>query len=230
MAKRTCSTEGCNKAHYSKGRCRSHYERWRRAVRTPNPCSIEGCEKPSFQRGWCAMHHWRWRSNGDPLAVRRIVGDDTRRLWSKIDKRDPEECWPWTGSRDGYGYGQISIKGKLLKPYRVAYEIVVGEIPDGAHIDHRCHDPLECQGGPGCPHRLCCNPSHMLPVEPEVNWGKTRAASFQRQKTHCPQGHEYSLENTRRIPSKPNYRYCRTCQREQSRSYKARKRAVLRDL
>lgn len=31
-------------------------------------------------------------------------------------------------------------------------------------------------------------------------------------KTHCCQGHEFSAENTYRIPSRPTARYCRACQ------------------
>ena len=33
-------------------------------------------------------------------------------------------------------------------------------------------------------------------------------------KTHCPQGHPYNPENTYVLPSRPNARYCRACQRE----------------
>lgn len=32
-------------------------------------------------------------------------------------------------------------------------------------------------------------------------------------KTHCPQGHEYTPENTYVLPTRPNARYCRACQR-----------------
>jgi hypothetical protein len=32
-------------------------------------------------------------------------------------------------------------------------------------------------------------------------------------RTHCPQGHEYTPENTRVIPSRPTARYCKACRR-----------------
>lgn len=35
-------------------------------------------------------------------------------------------------------------------------------------------------------------------------------------KTHCPQGHEYTPENTKVIPSRPTARYCRQCHKERS--------------
>ena len=43
-------------------------------------------------------------------------------------------------------------------------------------------------------------------------------------KTHCPQGHEYTEENTYRPPSRPDFRTCRTCLRDhQRRAYQARR-------
>lgn len=36
-------------------------------------------------------------------------------------------------------------------------------------------------------------------------------------KTHCPRGHEYTPENTRRIRKHPTYRYCRQCERNRTR-------------
>lgn len=36
-------------------------------------------------------------------------------------------------------------------------------------------------------------------------------------KTHCPQGHPYSAENTIVTPSRPNARYCRECHRARNR-------------
>lgn len=47
----------------------------------------------------------------------------------------------------------------------------------------------------------------------------------QASKTKCPSGHEYSAENTRiYIYRGWRYRYCRTCQNEASRAFKARAR------
>lgn len=33
-------------------------------------------------------------------------------------------------------------------------------------------------------------------------------------KTHCPQDHEYTPENVRTTPSRPNARYCKQCERD----------------
>ena len=42
--------------------------------------------------------------------------------------------------------------------------------------------------------------------------------------THCKHGHEYTPENT--LLNGEGWRYCRTCNRDQSRLYQARKRAA----
>lgn len=43
-------------------------------------------------------------------------------------------------------------------------------------------------------------------------------------KTHCPQGHPYTPENTRIIPSRPNARYCKACQKEHLRKHREKNR------
>lgn len=37
--------------------------------------------------------------------------------------------------------------------------------------------------------------------------------NFNANKTQCPSGHQYTAENTYRLPSRPTQRYCRACQR-----------------
>jgi hypothetical protein len=44
--------------------------------------------------------------------------------------------------------------------------------------------------------------------------------ALQAARTHCPQGHPYSRENTYRNQGK---RYCRTCHRRHALAYQARK-------
>jgi len=45
-----------------------------------------------------------------------------------------------------------------------------------------------------------------------------------RRKTHCPAGHPYDEANTKRVPSRPNSRYCRACHREETRRRRLRAR------
>lgn len=121
-------------------------------------------------------------------------------------------CWLWKGSLNGDGYARYSDTAM----HRLAYELAKGPIPAGLTVDHECHnaDPT-CKGG-ACIHRRCVNPSHLAlksigeNVMAGVGFGAVNA-----RKTHCPQGHPYSQENTYVNPNS-GYRLCRTCHRERA--------------
>ena len=48
----------------------------------------------------------------------------------------------------------------------------------------------------------------------------------EQQKTHCPRGHEYTVENTYITPSRPNNRMCRQCRAENERKRVRSRRAL----
>lgn len=83
------------------------------------------------------------------------------RFWAKVERGDAAACWPWTGHRDdngyglGNGYGRFRLGGQNGPRYyahRLAYELLIGPIPEGLVIDHLCSN------------RACVNPAHMEPV------------------------------------------------------------------
>ena len=189
-------------------------------------CSIDDCDKKAFGRGWCKMHHNRWLRHGDPLVVLAFRGTPEERLQHYMDRRGDDDCWLWQGSIDKRrGYGVIAVDGKSKRAHRFAYELEYGPIPDDHDIDHHCHDPEICSGGIACPHRRCCNPRHMLAVGPGVNNSADRCISRNRDKTHCPRGHEYTPENTKILDS--GSRACRSCSAAASRArYAAAKRSL----
>lgn len=98
----------------------------------------------------------------------------------------------------------------------------VGPIPEGQTIDHLCHKHDECEGGTGCPHRLCCNPSH-LGVAPMVTNAMRGNSPFAKnaRKTHCPKDHPYDEANTVIENGK---RVCRTCKLEKLRRLRQKRR------
>src|SRR3977135_3690762 len=107
------------------------------------------------------------------------------RFWGLVDRQDggfqTGGCWPWLGSTTGSGYGQIRYGGHLLA-HRIAYVLRKGDIPTGLQLDHLCRN------------RSCVNPAHLEPVTGRENplrgGSPTAVNAF---KTHCPQGHEYTV-------------------------------------
>lgn len=124
------------------------------------------------------------------------------RFWPKVHKT--EGCWLWTASLDHRGYGQINAGGRRGKPlaaHRVAYELVVGPIPDGTELDHLCRNTI------------CVRPDHLDPVTHTENMYRTPWVQAQMAKTRCVHGHEFTPANTYRRPG-DNRRQCRACRRE----------------
>ena len=143
-----------------------------------------------------------------PLSKWRLNPSEYRRMERKIRKVPDTECWEWTGPKTPNGYGKHR-KGPG-HPERMTHRLMWEhannqEIPEGLQLDHLCRN------------RACCNPDHMEAVTASEN--TRRQDHHERSVTHCPQGHEYSAENTRITPK--GKRVCRECDR-------ARKRSVIR--
>ncbi|MGQ4353210.1 HNH endonuclease [Streptomyces drozdowiczii] len=132
-------------------------------------------------------------------------------LLSRINWGGPDDCWPWTGSLLVSGYGRYYSKGSVARAHRLIYEIAIGPIPEGAHLDHICHGRDEsCPGGNGCQHRRCCNPTHLEPVSLVNNVMRGRSqAALNARKDRCKRGHPFTPSNTRLTPD--GRRRCMAC-------------------
>jgi hypothetical protein len=128
------------------------------------------------------------------------------RFWAKVDRRGPDECWPWIASTLRNGYGVLQHRRKKVYAHRLSYTLNVGPIPDRHVIHHLCGN------------QLCVNPAHLQPIlqGEHVLLHDTPSARHTAQ-THCKNGHEFTPETTRLRAN--GSRRCLVCAKE----YAARK-------
>lgn len=92
----------------------------------------------------------------------------------------------------------------------------VGPIPQGYEVDHLCNVPL------------CVRPEHLEAVTPAENIARSWQRTPDRPRPdHCPQGHDYTPENT--LIRSDGYRACRICRQAKDQRAKQRKKQVLRE-
>lgn len=73
---------------------------------------------------------------------------DQLRYWAKVLKT--KKCWNWGASKSYGGYGQFSLKGKLLLAHRIAWTLENGAVDRGTLVLHKCDNPS------------CVRPSHLF--------------------------------------------------------------------
>lgn len=110
------------------------------------------------------------------------------------------------------GYYRIYMKGKRYALHRLVCETFHGPSPEGKPWALHWDD----------------NPENNTPEN--LRWGSTEENEADKKrngnnpearKTHCPQGHEYTSENTR-VGRSSGYRFCRECNRTAKREARSR--------
>ena len=134
-------------------------------------------------------------------------------------------CWVWIGGTLG-GYGRTRILGSKILAHRISVALHCGQISDSVCALHRCDNPP------------CVNPQHIFTgTRADNNTDKARKLRApsalngnhpESLRTRCPQGHEYTPENTL-IEKKGNGfgRKCRLCNLQRMNSYYARNREAV---
>jgi hypothetical protein len=114
---------------------------------------------------------------------------------------DTGDCHLWTGALSrGYGNYKDPATKRNLPAHVYAWEQANGPVSEGHELHHLCHV------------RSCVNLAHLQMLTPTEHH---RAHGLE--VTHCPQGHEYTEENTYYSNEGNGHRRCRTCHRDQMR-------------
>lgn len=72
------------------------------------------------------------------------------RFLEKVDIRSPDDCWPWLGSENGKGYGELRLAGKKVYAHRLSYTLANPDVNIRKwFVLHECDNPC------------CCNPTHL---------------------------------------------------------------------
>lgn len=139
-----------------------------------------------------------------------------QRFWEKVDKRDPNECWPWRGAKRGRSpclYGTIRIEGELRGAHVVAFELQNGPLPELAEADTRGTCVRH-----SCDVGLCMNGRHLVAGTHQQNMtDKVERRRTTREKKFCKRGHPRTPENIYKTRQGPWQ--CRPCRRKEQRAF-----------
>ena len=105
-------------------------------------------------------------------------------------------CWLSTYAPTN-GYPGVQVSGCRRYVHVVAYELLVGPVPEGLELDHLCRV------------RHCFNPDHLEPVTHAENIRRAPRWNPER----CPAGHEYTPDNI----EKDRTLRCKTCRQIRQR-------------
>lgn len=114
-------------------------------------------EKRAKQREYQRAYQERKRNGEGPRPPGKPANTPDV-LWSKVDKRNEDECWNWLGYKNEDGYGRVQINEYSYYAHRVIFNLVNPGIielnapksyDETGFLLHTCDNPP------------CCNPKHL---------------------------------------------------------------------
>jgi hypothetical protein len=136
------------------------------------------CERSSKSDNLCASHLRRLirqRAKGIPDNGKALFYTEKEMLKFRFDKKwklSESGCWLWTGTtrkpskKYVYRYGVIRVKhgargcgvpSEFMRAYKVSWMLHCSDIPAGAHVLHKCNNPM------------CVNPDHLYLGDHKTN-------------------------------------------------------------
>lgn len=114
------------------------------------------CELEAGKRWRAKRREEKARTGPPPLVNGKpcLHGGRTNDITDKWMPEPNSGCWLWLGAEDENGYGRV-VAGdgtrRIVKAHRRVYELLVGPIPEGMMLRHKCDT------------RCCVNPAHLEP-------------------------------------------------------------------
>ena len=87
------------------------------------------------------------------------------------------KCDIWTGAKSGNGYGYKRVGKQMKRAHILAYEDLVGPVPEGLELDHLCNN------------RLCINVEHLEAVTHKENMKRQADRMWEARGGKCKHGH-----------------------------------------